>query len=93
MRGCGYGTVTPRNPPEFLFANIAILTLMAMFAYFTKRIIDISVRYSIEKEELLLEATSNLRTLQLSYSVGEEDMMKYLEQRIRKENKSYQVIE
>ena len=46
MRGFGYGVVTPRNPAELLFANLAIPTTMAMFAYFT-RIIVISVKYSI----------------------------------------------
>jgi len=66
---------------------------MAMFAYFTKRIIDISVAYSIEREELLGEATSNLRGLHETYKFSEAHTRKYLDQIVRAEKKSSTAIE
>lgn len=43
VRGCGYGTPTPRNPPSQLFYNSAALTMIALFTYYTKVFIDMMV--------------------------------------------------
>lgn len=41
VRGCGYGTPTPRSPPSQLFYSLAALTMTAIFTYFTKVFIDL----------------------------------------------------
>jgi hypothetical protein len=40
-RGCGYGTPSPMNPPSILYYNIIEVAIAVLFAYYTKKFIDI----------------------------------------------------
>ena len=43
VRGCGYGTPSPRSPPSQLFYSLAALTMMALFAYYAKVFMDMLI--------------------------------------------------
>ena len=58
VRGCGYGDLSPRNPPSQLFYNIASLTMTVLFFYYTSKFIAIWLRL-FEEDDNILEEYSN----------------------------------
>lgn len=45
IRGCGYGDMTGRNPPEILFNNLLMLFNLWMFSYFAEGILNIVKKF------------------------------------------------
>lgn len=45
VRGCGYGTPAPQNPPSQLWYSISALTMQFLFAYCVGQFISIFNKY------------------------------------------------
>jgi hypothetical protein len=45
-RSVGYGIATPRNPAEVLFCNVAIMSTIVLFVFFTNGVLKIIDDYS-----------------------------------------------